>query len=311
MKLLAVMIDCAEPKIIRELDLPNLKKHGVNTYKCGIANTGPQMASFLFGLSPAEHRIREYKPGINRLSVKGQIIWEKIKASIGIMNIPLCYPPPEKMNGWLVCGIDTPLGKPYTYPPKLWLELDALEYIIHPEKNRDRGCYAMLPLEPRPPEYDWHWFKRVWTRTVKKRVECFLHLCKKYPVEIGILGITVLDSVCHCAYPIKPDIVSYFYKLVDELVGNLIEELSPDDYILFSDHGCVAGSCTGRWSYGVHGSPAYYSTTLDRKIEKIEDIHNLVVEIGNSNEDKIIKIAEGDLRKTDEQIKKLKSIGYL
>jgi len=281
MKLLAVMLDCCEPRIVNELDLPNLKRWGVNTYE-SVPNTGPQMASLLFGIPLSEHGIYEYNVGINRLSVKkGKIIWEKIKSSIGIMNIPLTYPPPEKMNGWLVCGIDTPLGKPYTYPKRLWLELDALGYVIHPEKNRERGCYAMLPFDIRPDVMNAIWFKSVWDNAVKKRTKCFKYLCKRYPVDIGLIGYSVLDAVCHAFYPSRPDIVSYFYRLVDEKVGELLNELRPEFVILFSDHGAVPGRKEGRWSYGTHGKTAYYSTNIDTKITKIEDIHELIVRIGN------------------------------
>jgi len=55
MRLLSVMIDGAEPAIIEGLTLPSMTKYGLKTYLVNIANTGPQMASLLWGVPPSVH----------------------------------------------------------------------------------------------------------------------------------------------------------------------------------------------------------------------------------------------------------------
>jgi predicted AlkP superfamily phosphohydrolase/phosphomutase len=105
------------------------------------------------GMNPGKHGIIDFvhrRQGSYRISPvtasdrKARSLWAIAGAAgrrVGVMNVPVTYPP-EPVNGFMITGLLTPsLNARYTYPPELATELDAEVggYRIHLKPTYSQG----------------------------------------------------------------------------------------------------------------------------------------------------------------------------
>ena len=93
--------------------------------------TPPAWASFITGKNPGKHGVFDFRgpvndalesPLISSRSIRSRKLWEIINAQkkrVGIINIPVTYPP-EEVDGFMISGMLTPNNKVcFTHPPDL------------------------------------------------------------------------------------------------------------------------------------------------------------------------------------------------
>lgn len=267
------MTDGWDYEFIEKYNLNVTKLGHYQTYPCFLPNTGTQLTSFITG-NQQDMTVVKFD-GSGRKNLTPPFIWDKINVSQGWMNLPFMYPTPE-VKGWIVSGVDTPVGLSYTHPRDLWLDLDGMDYIVHPEINRNVPRYGWLPWD-RGDVWTRSVSRQKWIKTFTKRLECFKWLAKNKPVDFALLGVTFTDGI----YSTNKDTIelgdmSNFekdYRFVDAELTKLIDELKPGKVICFSDHG----------DWVVHRSPAYFASNFKPsfEIKDITDIHKLIVEVAN------------------------------
>jgi predicted AlkP superfamily phosphohydrolase/phosphomutase len=110
--------------------------------------TAPAWATCFTGKNPGKHGIFSfYSNEFNTLrpvssgDIKSETFPEVLSRNgkkVGLVNLPLTYPIP-KVNGFVVSGLLTPPGKPYTYPAELQQKLDEMNYKIEVDAHFPPG----------------------------------------------------------------------------------------------------------------------------------------------------------------------------
>ena len=261
-RVLVIGLDGATPDLVfpwaREGKLPNLAKlinKGVSgDLKSTIPPmTAPAWTSLMTGKNPGKHGIFhfiEYKHEtydyrvISSRDIKSKTLWSILGDSnkkVGVMQVPITYPP-EKVNGFIVAeGLTTPGPESdFTYPRELKEELlrDFHFKLTHTERyyegNEDSFIADLNYTEERKAEvttylmrkYDWDFFMVVFSGT-----DSIQHFFWKYmdsthpgydPEEAKKYGNTILN----------------YYQKLDGVVGDMLEEVDEDTtIIIMSDHG--------------------------------------------------------------------------
>lgn len=226
--------------------------------------TPPAWASFFTGKNPGKHGVFDFielKPGsydfrfTNGGSVQAKSLWRLLSEAqkkVGILNVPMTYPP-ERVNGYLISGLDAPDEKSsFTYPPDLYKTLrEAIgDYQIdirhlgnmRGDRERDLTLQAFQEIEER-------------------RGAAARFLMEKYPADLTVVVFNATDQVQHHFWhymdPQHPQhdpvgakkygqAIFNIYRQVDEQIGNLLQTL-PEDTLVFvvSDHGAGATSNLG------------------------------------------------------------------
>lgn len=220
-------------------------------------NSAPAWTSFVTGTNPGRHGILHFKTlgyqtreyMLNRHSRKCKAIWNILSEQgrkVGIVNVPLTYPP-EKVNGFLISGMDTPSrSSSFTYPDGLYQELkEALgDYQIEAQvtdlvrirndKDRKRLVDAVM-------------------HTTELRLAATKYLMAKYPWDFFLVVFMAADRFqhrfwkymdsTHPHYNVKEagnfgHVIFEAYRRLDQVVGEISKRL--DDrttLMIMSDHG--------------------------------------------------------------------------
>ena len=258
-KVFVIGIDGATLDLIRPWvksgDLPNIEKFmGEGSH--GVLNstihplTAPAWTSFMTGKNPGKHGIFDFiikVPGsYDIMLVDSKVrdpntLWQilsKNDKKVGVINIPLNYPP-EKVNGFLVSWMDAPgTNVPFTYPDELYKELknNIGEYHITVDFNqaldeyRD-SLFELVENRARAAEYlmtskEWDFFTVLFSATDFAQHAYWKFMDKDHPLyrqdEAEKYG----------------DVIKNIYKKVDEKIGHLQGLLDDDTVVmLVSDHG--------------------------------------------------------------------------
>jgi predicted AlkP superfamily phosphohydrolase/phosphomutase len=155
-------------------------------------------SSFMTGKNPGKHGLFDFVeplPGghgfrfTNASSRQAESLWSFLSRHgrrVGVINVPMTYPP-ERVNGYMISGLDTPLEQsPYIYPTDIRREVLGLGYRIdlrhlgnmRTRKRRDRRFRDLLDIES------------VRTTTLK-------HLEKRFPADFRMLVYAATDQVQH------------------------------------------------------------------------------------------------------------------
>ena len=215
--------------------------------------TGPAWCSFITGKSPALHGILEFfyrQEGTyrqvlnNRSNMKGRSFWGLIGEAgkqVGVVGVPLTYPP-EKVNGFLITGLLTPLGcKDFAHPPGLLAELETAlgpYRLRHDEKYRPNNPWPILKEEDEVLAYN---------------LQVARYLLQEKPWDFFMMHFLVTDRIQHEFWHLidphhpnhNPDerkrlgnVVLDYYQKVDTAIAKIMEVLPPDTMVLImSDHG--------------------------------------------------------------------------
>lgn len=261
-RVLVIGLDGATPQLVfpwaKEGKLPNLSKLIENGASGDLKSTIPPMTaaawtSSVTGKNPGKHGIYhfiEYQHKtydyriISSKDVKSRTIWRilgELDKQVGVMQVPITYPP-EKVNGFMVTdGLTTPgQDSSFTYPKELKEELlrDFKFKLTSTEKyyegNEDQFIADLSSIEERKAhatiylmeKYNWDFFMVVYSN-----IDAMQHFFWKY-----------MDST-HPGYdPEKAkkygDAILNIYQKLDGIVGDMLKVIDEDTtVIIISDHG--------------------------------------------------------------------------
>ncbi|HLG31331.1 MAG TPA: alkaline phosphatase family protein, partial [Candidatus Brocadiales bacterium] len=248
--------DIIDP-LLRENKLPNLKRiigEGSRGYlRSVISPFSPQAwSSFMTGVNPGKHGVFGFREKINNSyslqfvnnqCVKSKTLWKVLSESgkkVIVINIPMTYPP-EKVNGILIGGMDSPgIASNFTYPPEVKSELlkIASGYTVHlhvagyldSDAKRRKALTDIL-------------------RMTEYREKAVLYFMKKYDWDFFAVNFSATDQTQHhfWKYMINgyndgqsefKDAIAHIYQRLDETIGKIVTLLD-DSVTLFimSDHG--------------------------------------------------------------------------
>lgn len=253
--------------------------------------TAPAWTSFMTGKNPGKHGVFDFISLLpdsynikynNALSRMSPSLWKLLSDAgkkVIAVNVPFTFPP-EKVNGVLVSGLDTPSTKSvFTYPPSVYQEMKEHvgEYVIIAQHcgSKGRGGYASDILH-----------------MIENRAATVKYLMDKYQWDFFMVVFSATDIVQHTFWkymdPYHPqyvaeeaakygNVILKVYQRIDEEIGHIMERL--DDrttLMIMSDHG--AGPLKkvvylNKWleqqnllRFNQKGDPALSSTNLRKKL---------------------------------------------
>jgi len=285
MHTLIIGIDGADPDLVRKWrkELPNINKIPLRKYKT-YDNSGPSWAAVLTGLKPEEHGINAIQINSRLTDFMDRILWRVIKEKrVGVMGVPLTYPPDDKIRGWIVTGMLTPKDVIYTHPPNLTKELNNLDYKVH-IFVKETNQYAFLSPETtqvRIKEY-FEYCKNM----VKKRAEAFTYLNESYPVDVGFVMFSATDMMGHLAFGDK-NMLKEIYLCVDKAVGSILNKISYKNLIILSDHGFAKKRNPHNPNWGKHKDIGIFCTNRNdgAAVKHILDVYPYLLRVINEEDE--------------------------
>ena len=246
-KVIVIGLDGADYELIKNLaekgELPTFKRlFNEGSYGRLQATTPPftcpSWTSITTGVNPGKHGIFDFarydkflKLAINTSrDVKVPRVWD-ILGRYGlksiVINCPVTYPA-TKINGIMISGMDSPeLNTKACYPKAIYDFLRRENYCIDIDH---RKMYEYRIKNP---------YKLVneLNRIATDRFRVSLKLMKKFEWNFAFILFNESDRALHyCFDNIK--LVKYHFKLIDDLIGRVIETYSNKATILIvSDHG--------------------------------------------------------------------------
>ena len=253
-KLLLIGWDGATFDIIKPLvekgDMPNMASLMKNGVWGRLESTVPPLTpvawtSISTGVNPGKHGIydimmysrEEHKVKFFSAAVrKVRPLWSILSASgrsVGVMNVPMTYPPDE-VNGFMISGMLTPYGvSDFIHPQGLKAEIEKRfgKYMIECNQTDNPSKYLGLILD-----------------MVDLRGKVALYLMESSPWDFFFTVFIASDRVQHFFWkylnPNHPEHHKYgraiaeVYRRMDNVLGKLVEKSGPDTYVMMvSDHG--------------------------------------------------------------------------
>lgn len=221
-------------------------------------STFPAWTTFMTGKNPGKHGIYDFTQHkknaygiqfINSTFRKGKTLWQLLSdcgKRVGVLGLPATYPP-EPINGFIICGFDSPvttgIDSSFTYPKELYGEL-----------KKKLGPYTITDFQELRIEEGWH--EQALTKivqTLDRKAAYADYLLKKEPWDCFMVLFGESDTVSHhfwmfhdqnsprhdshASERLKKAIFTVYQKL-DEVIGKLTATLPEDtSFILLSDHG--------------------------------------------------------------------------
>jgi predicted AlkP superfamily phosphohydrolase/phosphomutase len=158
-------------------------------------------------------------------SFKSSNYWDYLNdagKTVGIMNLPMSYPPFE-VDGWMVAGGPGSEQDDYTYPSTLEAELEERDYRLHPKipvtSNEDREAASAL------------------VDLIDDRFETFRELLADRPVDVAHLTVFYINVLQHFFW--RDDVTKRGWQVIDEHIGEIRDAYPDATLYLMSDHGCT------------------------------------------------------------------------
>ncbi|MHC4474157.1 MAG: alkaline phosphatase family protein [Planctomycetota bacterium] len=217
--------------------------------------SAPAWSSFMTGMNPGKHGIvdftqhikSEYKlKFLNASHRQGKSLWRVLSdhgKRVGVVNVPFTYPP-EKVNGFMISGMDAPsTNSDFTYPKELSGEIAARvgEYVI------EVGVKDYI-AKGRPKD-----FLREIKHAFELQMKTLEYLIDNKPWDFFVYVCRLTDQVQHYFWkyfdPQHPfyeeeadgelkDAIACLYRRIDSTIGSLMASLGEDvNVIVVSDHG--------------------------------------------------------------------------
>ena len=212
--------------------------------------------SFATGKNPGKHGIfdflrrelNSYDMRFNNASTRGtEPIWNLLSEAgkkVGVINVTMSYPP-DKVNGLMISGMDTPTDKsPFTYP-----------YGLYEEIKEKFGKYIFNAVGGPPENFDSNKdnFIKTSYEEIQYRLNITEYLMGKDPWDFFVTVFLASDGISHYFWKYMdvnhPDydpktarkygtVVYNTYEKLDDAVGRLLSALDEDTtVIIVSDHG--------------------------------------------------------------------------
>lgn len=216
--------------------LPNIKRlreEGVWCISESVypPTTCPNWKCYASSRSPAAHDVYWWER-INKETHETDIpdarlftspeLWDYLNdsgRSVGVMNMPMSYPPRE-IDEFMIAGGPPTKTDRYTFPEHIRGELEADGYRVHPaatiDGNSGRGVEETLDL-------------------IRMRFETAERLFDERNLDFFHLTIFYINILQHHFWDGEP--VKRAWKIVDEHIGHFVDE--GHTIFLMSDHGCA------------------------------------------------------------------------
>lgn len=218
--------------------------------------TPPAWTSFMTGKNPGKHGLYnfiEHQPNTydirysNAKTRRSRSIWSIINSAqyrVGVINVPMTYPP-EEVDGYMISGMDTPdEGCNFIYPPELAKELKKT--IGHIQLDL-KGVESMASTNK-------HASMLESMKVIEeKRIRTTLYLMENHPVDVMMVVFRATDHAqhffwhymdpTHYQYNNKEaekykDSIFQMYNVIDNGISELLRNVSDETVIvLMSDHG--------------------------------------------------------------------------
>lgn len=310
--------------------------------------TGPAWASIYTGKTPEEHGITTggWLIGHKTIAdVKTKTIWEAIseKYSLGMMTMPLTYPPFPIKNGWIVSGFPAPsdLDK-IIYPPQIKQHLPSNFVVDYAD-----GQKAVIWRE--------NFNTKRQKQIVKMHTDTVKKIYKTYPVDVLAIGTTILDRYGHvypqydskifkkiyCSYkinkyglikiinPFMDFVETYFMKPSSEIIDaytfiadwilDLYYHFNPEILFICSDHGMAKYGQEKNYLHDLYGFYLFRGKDFVPKIKTVSlfEFASIVCKVLNipisklNEQSQYNKSDKLTLSEKEEMTKQLKSLGYI
>jgi predicted AlkP superfamily phosphohydrolase/phosphomutase len=214
--------------------------------------TPPAWVSFMTGVNPGKHGVFDFyappsygyeRPVLNAHFIKAKTLWRIIsdhEKMVGIINVPMTHPP-ERVKGFIIPGMQYGYDGPdFAYPPSIMQEI-----------KKNIGNYRVVYGDLQGLYTDnLDTLIREWDDILEIRKKTTLYLMDRYEWDFFMVVFYVLDVIQHHFWkfydPTHPrhrnsryrDVIPYFYKKVDSVIGEIIKHLDRETTILIlSDHG--------------------------------------------------------------------------
>lgn len=253
-----VTFDLLRP-LMDEGHMPNLKRLIDEGASGELTSTIPPVsasawASMGTGTNPGQHGLIDFtypQPDGYQVEVTSSALrrvvslWEIVARAggkVGVVSVPMTYPP-KPIDGFVLSSFMTPgQDSPYTYPPGLKADVAAAIGEPFPLHMNESGRGT-----------DPAGFTRSLTAMEAKRAEAVLHLMRTHPWDFFMYVVETTDNLQHevwhildpthprhdpaQAAAVRPVILDY-YEQVDAHLGEMLAEV-PDDalVVMLSDHG--------------------------------------------------------------------------
>ncbi|MFC1853327.1 alkaline phosphatase family protein, partial [candidate division CSSED10-310 bacterium] len=281
---------------VKEGKLPHLKRLINEGIATNLKSTVPPMTfpawnAFMTGRNPGKHGVYDFmerRSGTYELEIKNALdrkcetIWHIVSqygkkcTSIGV---PVTYPP-EKINGVMISGFDTPyLDERIMFPPELFSELKEKvgRYIVTAdyEKHLRAGNLNSAVQEL--------------LRAVDQKAETARYILQKELWDLFMIVFGETDVALHHFWkhhdPDSPqrsadtdpdnDPILRIYERVDHQLGELLKSVSADTTVMImSDHG--AGGAGDKSIYlnrflELEGLLSFKKISLSRQLNEVMD----------------------------------------
>ncbi len=257
MKLLIIGFDGATFNLIRPWakagHLPNLAKLMETGVHGDLLSTLPPVTSpawptFMTGVNPGKHNVFDFiQPSganftlVNATRIKQATIWQrldKLGYRVGVMNVPVTYPPAKLENGFMISGILSPVNAQISQPADLL-------------KRHQDGLrpYRVAPHIQYKPGNEEAFIADIYD-LIKTRGEWAIKLLESEPLDVFMAHFIAMDIMKHALWRFmdhthpryEPSPYEHAirdgYKLVDHYIGELMSRLPADAHtIVMSDHG--------------------------------------------------------------------------
>jgi predicted AlkP superfamily phosphohydrolase/phosphomutase len=216
--------------------------------------------TFMTGKGPGRHGIIDflrYDPTTNRLvfnnnqKIRQKTIWQILSEKsyrVGSINLPMTYPP-EKVNGFMISGFDTPSGRDFTYPAELQEEIFARYPDYTHEKKWERSAVGGEALFAQNLDYI--------SQSFERGHQLAIFCGDKYGWDVLMVLFKLVDNLQHKAWryldprtrdenPARRALTLDCFAKLDAVLGKLRAFAEQHDATIFimSDHG--HGSLDGK-----------------------------------------------------------------
>jgi len=283
-ELLVFGVDGLNPDLVQKLvekgDLPNFKKlqerensvYGdFESFVCegySTPHTGPMWTSLYTGLKPEEHGLVSggWNDGDSKFHVM-DTVWDKLSEEnheMFLYGMPMTYKAKE-INGKMVSGfVSTTLKSMWSnciYPDDLDVDKDFIE--------NTASYISKVKTEGAKPDTDTEKFYNILRTGELNRLSKFKETEEEE--EIVAYGTTLVDKMGHVAgisedseYAVKS------YKILDQLLGELLKTLQPAEVAVISDHG---------FREYEHSTTGYFLDTTGRGMDEVFDFSPYLLDI--------------------------------
>jgi len=266
-KLLILGLDGLEPSLVRawtaDGTLPNL---GALARRGGFALlestfppvTYPAWSTFLTGAGPGAHGLLDFTvrlpgryavrfvSGADRRLPTFFRLLSDLGARVALLGVPTTWPP-EKLNGEVIAGFDSPIttgiDRRFVHPPELY---DTIRRVIGAWRFAD---FQEIDIGP-----GWHDAAREsLLDTIARKEKLALHLLERGGYDAFMVLFGESDTVAHHFWmyhdPESPrhdplgarshgDAIRAIYRRLDDAVGALVDGAGPGAHVIVaSDHG--------------------------------------------------------------------------